>query len=95
MQLCQVEWDECNWSTRYLLCQDVILLPKVGSNDNIREMQTSDYANWPKRQGRHVSTVTPKDPYQNVKIRQDDKLWISGPENYGDGFRNKILMIIS
>ena len=82
MQLSQVGWDKFNWSTGYLLCQDVILHQTVGTNDNVRQMQTPNYTNPTKRQGIHVPLVTHKDTYQDVKIRQDDELLISVPDNY-------------
>ena len=42
MQLAQVGLDECNWSVRYLLCQDIILHQTVATNDNAGKVQTPD-----------------------------------------------------
>ena len=84
MQFSQGGWDECNWLSSYLLCQDVILHQSMGTNNNVRQMQTPEYANQTNRQGIHVPRVTPKDTYQNVKIRKDNKIWISVPDNYRD-----------
>ena len=82
MQLSQVRWDECNWSTWYPLCQNIILHQTVSTNDHVRQRQTPDYANQINRQAIHVPIVTSKDTYQNVKISQGDELVISVPDNY-------------
>ena len=75
MQLRQVGWDECNLSTRYLSCQDVILHQTVSTNDNVGQMLTHDYAYWTNRQGIHVTMVTPK---AHMKMSKLDKMM-----NYG------------
>ena len=56
----------------------------MGTNDNVRQMQTPDYANQTNRQGIHIHLMIPKDIYQTTKIRQDDKLWISVLDNYSE-----------
>ena len=68
MWLSQVGWDECNWSTKYLLCQDVILYQTVDTIDNVKQRKIPDYANQIIRQGIHVPIVTCKGTYQNEKI---------------------------
>ena len=79
IHLSQVRWEKCNWSTRYLLCQDDILHQTMGTNDNVRQMQIHDYANQTNRKGIHIPIVTPKNTYLTMKIRQDDEVWIGVP----------------
>ena len=43
IQLSQVRYDDCNWSMRYLWCQDDILHQMMGAN--IRQIKTPDYIN--------------------------------------------------
>ena len=43
MQLSQVRYDECNWSMRYVLCQDVIIYQAMGTN--VRQTQTPGHVN--------------------------------------------------
>ena len=82
MQLSQVRCDECNWSMRYLLCQDVILHQRVGMNDDFRLLQIPDYRNKKNPRNVLVSIVTLKDTDHNVDSRQNDGLWIRMPDNY-------------
>ena len=46
----QVEWEEYNWPTKHLLCQDVILHQTMDTIDNGKHMETSDYANQTNKQ---------------------------------------------
>ena len=63
MSLIQVRCDGCNWSTRYLLCQDVILHQTVGINDGFRQHEQE-------RSMKCICTiVTLKDTDQNVDSR--------------------------
>ena len=54
----------------------------MATNDNVTQMQTRGYAIQINRQGIHIPIVIPKDTYQTMKMRQDDELWISVPDNY-------------
>ena len=77
MQLSQVRCDEINSWRKHLLSWDVILHQSMGTNDNIRQIQTPDHINRTDRQSTYVHVVAFEDKDQNVNTRQDDGLWVN------------------
>ena len=78
MQFKQTCLHECEWSTRYLLCQDVSVCRITGVNYNTRQGQTLDYTDQPMKQKIHDHTNT-QGRDEHVSYRQDNDLCVKVP----------------
>ena len=75
-KLKQTSLHECEWSMRYLLCQDVIFHRIICVNDCERQRETPNYIPQQMKQKKAMTMKRPQGRDEHVSNRQYSTLWV-------------------
>ena len=81
MQFIQVHLEECEWSTRHFLCQDVIFHQVIGIGDCVRKIETADITDKPVKQRKHIPVTISPSRKEHVQNKKANDLWAKVPEH--------------